>query len=539
MRLEKNMRHNKFFQLLKINKFTVFFTVFLFLCIISAIVIKLGINVHGLAVFKNNISNFFNQSAVNKSSLLTKSFEQLWITIKYTATGTFIGFILGFLLGYLSSLRITNNFTAIFVKLGIIFFRSFPVVIFINLFNTSFNSDLSAIIIISWFSMLWNAKYIADYIENSKVEQFKKFVNRSQNHLSSFINNIFIDIKSKILVLFAYSLESNFRWTTILSAVGLIGIGQLINDPISINNDFASTLIPLLVLMVFLLINEGALYLFETYLVARKSYPKTKNLNKLLTIKKYLVYLIFILIITFSIYSIFSIRLRVNNLLIFTDFFQRLFNFNKSFFATTTFNENPLLMIILLTLQAILILGIVFIFSLLFATLCSNLLNRYVSLFFKALFLIIRTIPLIIVFRLFNPLFNSGISTIVFIGSLYFSTSLAKKIYVIINSINWTVVTSLKSKLYTNFEILRVYIIPSIRKDLVTVYQLEFESILRTIITLGAYGTSVIGQLLDIYIYRGSIENLGSYVISIMVYFQVIDLLSIMVRYKKFFYTNK
>ncbi|SYV94208.1 Uncharacterised protein, partial [Mycoplasmoides gallisepticum] len=219
--------------------------------------------------------------------------------------------------------------------------------------------------------------------------------------------------------------------------MGLIGIGQLINDPISINNDFASTLIPLLVLMVFLLINEGALYLFETYLVARKSYPKTKNLNKLLTIKKYLVYLIFILIITFSIYSIFSIRLRVNNLLIFTDFFQRLFNFNKSFFATTTFNENPLLMIILLTLQAILILGIVFIFSLLFATLCSNLLNRYVSLFFKALFLIIRTIPLIIVFRLFNPLFNSGISTIVFIGSLYFSTSLAKKIYVLINSINW------------------------------------------------------------------------------------------------------
>ncbi|WP_434349358.1 hypothetical protein V2P54_01290 [Mycoplasmoides gallisepticum] len=76
MRLEKNMRQNKFFQLLKINKFTVFFTVFLFLCIISAIVIKLGINVHGLAVFKNNISNFFNQSAVNKSSLLTKSFEQ-------------------------------------------------------------------------------------------------------------------------------------------------------------------------------------------------------------------------------------------------------------------------------------------------------------------------------------------------------------------------------------------------------------------------------------------------------------------------------
>lgn len=119
------MRQNKFFQLLKINKFTVFFTVFLFLCIISAIVIKLGINVHGLAVFKNNISNFFNQSAVNKSSLLTKSFEQLWITIKYTATGTFIGFILGFLLGYLSSLRITNNFTAIFVKLGIIFLDRF------------------------------------------------------------------------------------------------------------------------------------------------------------------------------------------------------------------------------------------------------------------------------------------------------------------------------------------------------------------------------------------------------------------------------
>lgn len=110
----------------------------------------------------------------------------------------------------------------------------------------------------------------------------------------------------------------------------------------------------------------------------------------------------------------------------------------------------------------------------------------------------------------------------------------------LINSINWTVVTSLKSKLYTNFEILRVYIIPSIRKDLVTVYQLEFESILRTIITLGAYGTSVIGQLLDIYIYRGNIENLGSYVISIMVYLQVIDLLSIMVRYKKLFLiTNK
>ncbi|WP_245576668.1 hypothetical protein [[Mycoplasma] imitans] len=330
-------------------------------------------------------------------------------------------------------------------------------------------------------------------------------------------------------------MESNFRWTTILSAVGLIGIGQLINDPISIDNDFSSTLIPLVVLMIFLLINEGLLYLFETYLISRKSYPKTKNLNKILIVKMLIIYLIFTFIIGFSLYSLLSIRLKINNFAIFTDFFNRLFNFNKSFFVTRTFNENPILMLVILTLQSLLILVIVFFLSLVFATLCSNLLNRYVSLFFKSLFLIIRTIPIIIVFRLFNPLFNSGVSTIVFIGSFYFATTLAKKVYVIINSINWSVVTSLKNKLYTNFQILRLYVIPSIKKDLVTVYQLEFESIIRTIITLGAYGTSIIGQLLDIYIYRGNIENLGSYVITIMLYFQLIDLLSIAIRYKKNF----
>ncbi|MDC4183561.1 ABC transporter permease [Mycoplasma bradburyae] len=534
------MTQNNFLRLLKINKFTVLFALFLILCIISVVIINVNINVNGWEVFKTNFASLFNQSEINKSALLKKSFEYLWTTIKYTTAGTLIGFSLGCFVGYLSALKITNNITAWVIKLVIIFFRSFPVVIFINLFNTSFNSNLSAIIIIAWFSMLWGAKYIADYIENSNIAQFQKFVDRSQNKISSFFNNIYIDIKSKILVLFAYSLESNFRWTTILSAVGLIGFGQLINDPISIDNNFSSTLIPLIVLMTFLLMNEGILYLFENYFIARKSYSKEKNLNKLLMIKKIIIYLFFLIIIGFSLYSLFSIRLKVNNLSIFTDFFERLFNFNTSFFATKTFSENPFLIIIELTLQSILILCIVFVFSLLFATLCSNLVNKYVSIFFKGFFLVIRTIPIIIIFRLFNPLFNSGVSTIVVVGSLYISTSITKKVYVLINSLNWSLVTSMKTKLYTNYEIIRLYILPSIRKDLVTVYLLEFESILRLLITLGAYGTSVIGQLIDIYIYRSNIENLGTYVLSIMFYFQIIDLLSIAIRYKKniFFYTK-
>ncbi|WP_255565859.1 ABC transporter permease subunit [Mycoplasma sp. E35C] len=531
--------HNKFFKILKINKFTVFFACFLILFIISLAVINVNFNAYGITVFKNNFLAIFDQSKVDSSSLLIKTFSYLWTTIKYVVTGTVIGFSLGCFLGYLSALKITNNLTAWLLKLTIIFFRSFPVVIFINLFNSSFNSDLSALIIIGWFSMLWAAKYISDYIENSKIYQFELSLMRSQNKIQAFLNNIYVDIKTKILVLFAYSLESNFRWTTVLSAVGLLGLGQLINDPIKLNN-FGEILIPLIVLMIFLLINEMILFLFEKYLIKRKSYDPKKDVKKQIFIKKIVSYWILLSLIIFSLYSILSINLKTNNLLIFTDFFERLFNFNKSFYTIKSFNQNPILLLINLTLQTVLILGITLILGIIFAVISSNLVNKYVSIFFKSLFLIIRTIPIIILFRIFNPLFNSGISTIAIIGSFHISTSLSKRIYESINSLNWTLIDNMKTKLYTNWEILKLYVIPSIKKDLITIYSLEFESILRLLIILGAYGTSVIGQLIDSFIYRDNIKNLGSYTIAIMVYFQLIDLISLAIRYKKinFFYTS-
>ncbi len=95
---------NKPYQRFKKTK--LFFTfVFLVLFIVSFYSIFSEINYNGWTLFKKNLTDLFafsNKHPYYSDSVFSLSMRFLWITIKYTFLGTFIGATLAFFLRFLA-----------------------------------------------------------------------------------------------------------------------------------------------------------------------------------------------------------------------------------------------------------------------------------------------------------------------------------------------------------------------------------------------------------------------------------------------------
>ncbi|BAP39503.1 ABC transporter permease [Metamycoplasma canadense] len=476
-----------------------FFVIFILLIISSIYVINFSFSNSGFLLFANNLKNFFSPSSISfdyKQNLFLISIKFLWNSIKLVFLSTIIGFFIAFWTSYSSNLKTNSKFIAIPVKIIVIFLRIFPELFFIYLFKISFDKSLAITLIYCWFTWLWLHEYFSQTIENANFNVFYHLTKSKYSKFKAFWIEIWPQIRKKFISYWFYSFETNLRWSSILSSIGYLGIGILVN-PVSNPVDYTQLLIPLLVLASFLFLLEIMSENFNKLFYESKTNNKINFIKyeKIRVIKKVFIMILFILLLSILILAIKSLS---NNHFYKSEaisFFKQMFNSNwKSIiwdFSQDGFFWMLIQLISLVFLTFVLIYVISYFKMILIA---KQLVGIKFGIFYKYFNIFIRSIPITILFLLVSNLFNEYAASFVIAFSIHSSSSLSRNLNQSINSISIKKINELKKMKYTNFWIYKNFIRPNIKLDFITFCSFELEKISRNFITYGSLGSSIIGQ---------------------------------------------
>lgn len=543
------------------------FLIILFLIVIIAVsfwLVGFNLSPYGMTVFSNRISKIFLFSNSLKDypnySLVNLSLEYLWVSIKGTIIGTTIGFIVAFLTATFSNYHlIKSKFISNLVKIIIVILRAFPTVVFIYFFTNVFSKDLSLVLVLSWFSWIWVHKYMIEIYHNLNYYSFYNLIIQGNSKSFAYLKAIIPQINNKFISLFLYSFDSNMRWSSLLGTLGLAGIGELIEKASS--NQFESMGIPVLTIMIFMILLEIFVFILNRYILVHQSsefnketinFINNKNWNKFFSfsfikknrkelsnyykLKSYLKFGLFIFFFCILLYSL--ITLKWNSSSVYeSNFFQQLFNPDWNIVVQK--NVDIWLDIFKMIAQSVVIITIALILSLILLFISCFKLFKYYSFIGITLSTIIRSVPMIAIFFLVNPLFVSPSSTICIVLAITSATVINKNITESINKVDSSAITSFTMQGYNKFIIFIKYILPSVKRDFITFFSFEWESIFRDLITYGKYGVSVIGM--NIYTYfngsKKQVDKMASFVwISFFITFFII-FLTYLIRY--FFVENR
>ncbi|QSB07245.1 ABC transporter permease subunit [Mycoplasma tauri] len=478
-------------------------------------------NKFGLQVFSENLKNFFSFSY--KSTLFGKnnewlwkiSFEYLWETVKYAMAGTFIGFVFANITAFGTSKRFTNKYWSFISRNFILFIRAIPELVFINYFINVYHSHATLTFIFLFFSWLWLHKYFSDILNNMDLTPYKIAIYHGLSPSRAFITQVWPRVINRFINLGFYSLESNIKWNTILSTLGIVGIGQLITHGTGANKRQWSELgIPVFVLLSFIILLEIFSFLIKKYFLEDttkllKDHKLTGNYKykKLANHINYKFWIKIFAAVTISIFSIVIIALNNNeikNVEYIKTFIKQLFNADFSVFNITSFNvaDNPILMILqslVYSLMFVLFSLILLLIILYFSNSKINKNYKYVSI--RSLIAISRIIPIIIIFKIFSPIVKSDFTLLILISSIHASSSLIKQMSEASDNIDDYEIMNLKIKGYSNWYIYWKYILPTIKYDLITWTFLYFELAFRNSITYASLssGSLTIGNKINEY----------------------------------------
>lgn len=512
-------KEDDFFNNLKKRKIkNVFIFIFLFaILILSLIFLQANLLPLGGNIFLDRLTELFKFS--NKISdypnynLWILSLDFLWLSIRTALIGTSIGFILGLFTSYFQNEKLFHikpiNY---FVKIFIPTLRALPTIFFIFYFSYSFSSQISLILVYSWFSWIWIHKYISEYYLGVNYQIYWNMVYEGKNHFHLFKNAIWPQIKNKIIALFLYSFEANIRWSSILGVLGLSGIGELIYK--ASNNEYESMGIPVVVLMLFVIFLE-----IFNILVKKLILPNKNNgflINGQIEIKKFnfkktIKFLIFFLFLSLLIYALASI-----------DFSGSMYYENsiiQNFFApnwNSLINDNFNIWfdIYILFLQAFLIIFIAVAISFLFIYLTFYKLFGAIA-YLGVLFLgFLRAIPFSLFLFFINPLFDNPVYSIVLILGFTTGLTLAKNCLETLNKIEKTTIEHFQILGFSKNKIFIRYAIYFLAKDFFNFSLFNLEDQFRNLITYGKFGSSSIGFYIDFY-FNGSkkeFDNMASFV---------------------------
>ncbi|UUD37146.1 ABC-type phosphate/phosphonate transport system, permease component [Mycoplasmopsis californica] len=434
-------------------------------------------------------------------NLWSLSFKYLYYTIKYALVGTFIGFILALVTVTLSYKEINNKYFAYILKGFILVLRAIPELVFIRVFLMTFRDEVSLIFVFIWFSWLWLHKYYIELLEKTNLKSYQISVMQGNSKYVAFKREILPRVQSKITALFLYSFESNIKWSSILGALSLPGIGALIKKGYSSTGEFKQLGIPLFVLVCFIIILEiinvlVKKYLFEGRTKALKietNLPKNKlytKLSKQKNIRKIILIVFLLLISAYVIYVLVRTKFLLHNLDAIRAFAGKLFqpNWKVLNFASGDFAVNPLLMLIKCFEFSILSLVIIICLTLLFIRFSSfKISNKYSAFSIRIMCVLMRTVPVIVLFYVFKPIFVSPFFLLIILISSFETGNLVKQMTEAVENLSQNKINNLRLQGYSNNQIYCCFVIPMIKKELTAMLIFYFEIVFRNTLTFSVF----------------------------------------------------
>ncbi|MGY6172408.1 ABC transporter permease subunit [Candidatus Mycoplasma pogonae] len=474
-----------------------------------------SINYLGVELFQENLTKLFsfeNNVLYPSYNLWSLSLQMILKTLQYVFLGTTSGFVLAVFTAFLAARNFWKTKWKYLIKIIILALRAFPALVFLMAFQMMFSKDLAAVFILFWFSWLWLHKYIINIYENIVTKNYWFLYYKTNSKLLAFYKEIFPRVLNRLIALFFYSIEANLLWTTILSGVGLTGIGNLISQTYQEPNvGFEALGIPLFSLIFTIIFFEIIILLLNRFVLKVKTRHNLKI--AILPYKKMtkIVLLIIILILFISLATMIEYKTYFDQNT--WSYFKNIFAPNLQLFSNWDWDNNPFLIFFLLIKQTYVIVYITFFASIIIGYFLNQKLQKfYVYLFFKVLNAFWRVIPVIFWIFLLSPLFSYPSYFITsLIIALNTSFYIGRKTSNIIDEINFRTYKNLKLKKWSNIKILLFFIWPSIKKDFYSLLFFELENILRSLVFLGFFGVSLYGEKMYSYIELGPMRNLNNF----------------------------
>ncbi|WPL37176.1 hypothetical protein [Malacoplasma iowae] len=514
----------------------------LILIILSFVNVGFKIAPNRTNVFFENIKQLFNFSDNSKyfpnQSLWNVSFNYLLLTIKQTLIGTITGFALALISSYLSFKNFTNKYTSYFINLIVNVLRFVPILFFIYYIQLSFSKELGLFIVLLWFTWLWSHKYLIEIYRNIDYSLYFQKIVEGNNKFISFWTTVFYQVNTRIISLFLFSFESNVRWSTILGSLGLIGIGQLIQQG---TEDFSTMGIPVLMISLFLIFLEIFIYVFKKILIEEKIPFLKNNWNqnqylKFRKFKKIFSVVIFVVLISFIFYCFTTTdfnSLKTDSGWIFLSaIFSPDWNIlNSSSLTIPIWNQ-----ILNLFSQAIVAVTISLLFLLITLFLGNKFLFRKTYFVMHILNSIVRAIPAVAILFIVDSIYFDTSSALTIALSVSLATSLFKVINEKSEKLNEYNIQIMFLTGHSRLMIFKNYILFKLKNDILTVGTFEFENTFRNLIIYGSYsGASEISSQLDYFFKRSLYDKMGAF---LWLIFILIMLLNIVLSIFRIFYIN-
>ena len=522
------------------------FLLFLSIILLAFFLVDFSVNTQGFNIFKENIKDFFkvNNHDLNyqSNSILENSLLFLWQTFLFTTLGTFLGFAFALLTTFFGTKFLFSKILTFFVDLITIFLRSFPALIIIFAIKEGFEKSLAASMILFWFSWLWSSRYLQDIFNNSSLQLFHWYVQKGFSKITAFYKSVIFINLNKIIMIFFFSLEANLRFSAILGSFSLPGIGSLINQNFK-GNHYENLAIPIFVLVGFIFVFELIIFGFNKWILVDKTkkipqkYQNSKN--KINFNSKKIIQMLFLLF--FVAICVYQLTIMQYNF----SLVKNLFIYLKSIFRpdlnlwSAHFSVNPWTNVLQLLLNGIVIIVICFWFSLLFSFFsCSKIMSPYVFLPFRAINILFRAIPVLIIFIFINPLFMN--QTTIGIISICFGTSsvLIKQFSESFNQVSKEKIQMYRKQGKSLMWIFLFYMFFEVRKDLYAYAYFAYNNALRTLVVLGVFGVSIIGSKINGYQQRELTFKIASYIWPLVITLFTLEFVPVFNFYLKFWKEN-
>ena len=485
---------------------------------------------NGYDIFKDNIVKLFSFNNSDFSnypshSILNISINFIWVTIKCSSLGTVLGFGLGIITSLFCFKLYLNKYIRFLIKGLIIFLRSFPFVAFIFLIQSSFEKELAATLIISWFTWLWANKYLTNIFDNTNLNPYYNSIKKGNSKIKGFFQEVYGRNSNQIFSVFIHGFESNIRWSTILGSLGIVGIGSFIMDNINTFN-YQNLGYPLLCIFVIIIFIETFFILYNKLIIKENKKIKDKKLKYVIDYRKFIKMMTIIILLIISIYSLITIKYNFSRIESLGIYLNDFFNIDFTVWTSSDKNINSWFMLFSLFKQSFIAISISLLFGFIISIFTSYLIiNKYFSWFINIIIGFFRIFPVILLFYIFNPVIMSPLTIALLINCIHSTSKLSYQFSSRINEIPIKEIEKLKIKGKNIFWIIRYYIFEKIKKDIIDYSLFEFININRTIVVLGGLGTSLIGSMINTYNYRNQYSKMYSYIWCLTIYYLTLEII--------------
>ncbi|MHA3839506.1 ABC transporter permease subunit [Mycoplasma sp. HF14] len=481
-----------------------------------------------------SIFSFASHNSELSDNIWLINFNLFLVTLKSVTIGTFFGFLVAMITGYFSATNIhKHKFIPIIVKIVLMLLRAFPVIVFILLFKSAFSAELASFVLYFWFTWLWMNRYISDLIESCSTKTYYQDIALGKSKLKSFYKNIYQQVRIKFFLNFFLSYESNIRWLTILGLVGINGLGEVFSDPKHYQNSFGITL---LFIALFILIIEAILYLLNKVLLVQKP-QKIVNIKQIKSWKynwkSYvlgLLVLVYLVILIWGLISLKDSQVYKDTLF---DYFNNVFKFDFSAFDTGLFEQYSIIL-----LQAYVSMVFAYIFSVMYAYILAERINKNYSVIVSKVFLtFIKVVPTYFWFMILNPLMESATAiTLALVVSSF--RKMVKQISESINTLPNYSIQLYKDKGWSKFKIYRRYILPYVNKQLISVFIFQSEDAVRNSISYGTFANLGIYNLVLQYQDKGQYNKIFPVILPAYIFFIILEISFWIYKEKNIFKIN-